>query len=83
MEANDLAFWLNGKTKDDDEWRTILTHPYFDCFMLEYCFKQFWQFLSSISETQSLEDAEAWWKFSGAITELNMNHMTAINASKI
>jgi hypothetical protein len=36
------SLWLNGKKKnDDDEWCTILPHPNFDCFMLEYRFKQF------------------------------------------
>jgi hypothetical protein len=33
--------WLNGRKKtEDDEWHSILPHPNFDHFMLEYCFKQ-------------------------------------------
>ncbi len=42
------SLWLNGKKSTEADWCSILPHPNFDRFMLEYRFKQFRQFLPSI-----------------------------------
>jgi hypothetical protein len=49
------SLWLNGKRSSEADWCSILSHPNFDRFMLEYCFKQFQQFLPSMYEDQSLK----------------------------
>jgi hypothetical protein len=65
------SLWLNGKRSSEADWCSILPHPNFDRFMLEYHFKQFRQFLPSMYEDQSLKDSgNPWWKFAGAVTEL-------------
>jgi len=47
------SLWLNGKKSMEADWSSILPHPNFDPFMLEYHFKQFHQFLPSIYEDQA------------------------------
>jgi hypothetical protein len=78
------SLWLNGKRSSEADWCSILPHPNFDRFMLEYRFKQFRQFLPSMYEDQSLKDSgDPWWKFAGAVTEFNLHHLKSINGSKV
>jgi hypothetical protein len=78
------SLWLNGKRSSEADWCSILPHLNCDCFMLEYCFKQFWQFLPSMYEDQSLKDSgDLWWRFAGAFTECNLHHLKSINGSKV
>jgi hypothetical protein len=65
------------------DWNSILPHPNFDCFMLEYCFKKFHQFLPSIYEDQALKDSgDPWWEFASAVSEFNLHHLKSIHGSK-
>jgi hypothetical protein len=58
------SLWLNRKWSTEADWCSILPHPNFDHFMLEYFFKQFQQFLLSSYEDQSLKDLrDPLWKF--------------------
>ncbi len=78
------SLWLNGKRSSEADWCSILPHPNCDRFMLEYCFKQFRQFLPSMYEDQSLKDSgDLWWRFAGAVTEFNLHHLKSINGSKV
>ena len=78
------SLWLNGKKSTEADWCSILPHPNFDRFMLEYRFKQFQQFLPSMYKDQSLKDSgDPWWKFAAAVTEFNDHHLKTINGSKV
>ena len=75
--------WLNGKKVAESDWSSILPHPNFDRFMLEYRFKNFRHFLPYIFADESLRDADdPWWKFAGAVKEFNDHRSNIIKPSK-
>jgi hypothetical protein len=66
------SLWQNsiGK-KNEGDWQSIMPHPNFDRFILEYRFRQFWDFFPFIFQDASVKDIDPWWRFSGAVKEFN------------
>jgi hypothetical protein len=60
-ETKGLCLWLYGKNRNESEWPSMLPRPTFDCFMLQYKFKQFQLFFPYINEAESLKDSGGPW----------------------
>jgi len=60
------------RKKNKGDWQSIMPHPNFDCFILEYRFRQFQDFFPFIFQDASVKDIDPWWQFSGAVKEFLM-----------
>ena len=69
--------------KPESDWQSIMPHPNFDRFILEYRFQQFRDFFPFIFQDPSVKDTDPWWQFSGAVKEFNDIQLRLIKGAKV
>jgi len=78
------SLWQNSNGKKNDiDWQSIMPHPNFDRFILEYRFRQFRDYFPVIFQDNSVKDTDPWWQFSGAVKEFNDIRSRLIKGAKV